>query len=84
MIERWVRAKSGKGHYDLGDRVSQSSRVRSAHVIVTACKAHLDGSTAVVISESYRELCSNCKRIASQRRARKSPLQDLIPERDSA
>ena len=66
---RWVKAKSGKGHLDLGERSSVSLRVRSEHIIVTACRAHIDGASASVIPECYADMCSNCVRIARDEQA---------------
>ena len=63
-MSQWVKAKSGKAHLDLGERSTQSFRVRSEHVIVTACRAHLDGATADVIADRDQNRCSNCIRIA--------------------
>jgi hypothetical protein len=59
---RWVKAKSGRAHLDLGERSSQSLRVKAEHVIVTACRAHVDGdSVETALSEAA--ICSNCLRI---------------------
>ena len=63
-IPRWVRAAtSGRAHLDLGERSSQSLRVRAEHVIVTACRAHIDDA-AEAVPESHQPRCSNCQRIA--------------------
>jgi hypothetical protein len=65
---RWVRAKtSGRAHLDLGECSSQSLRVRAEHVIVAACRAHLDPFAAEVVDDDYRPRCSNCQRIARKR-----------------
>jgi hypothetical protein len=59
---RWVKAKTGRAHLDLGERSSQSVRVQAEHVIVTACRAHLDrDSVETALSEGA--MCSNCLRI---------------------
>jgi hypothetical protein len=61
---RWVLSQASKrAHLDLGERSSQSLRVRGEHVIVTACRAHLDPHAETVI-ETYGPRCSNCVRIA--------------------
>lgn len=59
---RWVKAKTGRAHLDLGQRSSESLRVRAKHVIVTACRAHVHGdSVETVLSDGM--MCSNCLRI---------------------
>jgi hypothetical protein len=63
VLPRWVRAATGRAHLDLGERSTQSLRVQAQHVIVTACRAHLD-ATAEVVSDRYEPLCSNCLRIS--------------------
>jgi hypothetical protein len=61
-VLRWVKAKTGRAHLDLGERSSQSLRVQSDHVIVTACRAHLDPrSLETALNEAA--ICSNCLRI---------------------
>jgi len=61
-VLRWVRAKTGRAHLDLGERSSQSMRVQTGHVLVTACRAHLDpDSVETALSEGT--ICSNCLRI---------------------
>jgi hypothetical protein len=84
MIERWVKAKSGKGHLDVGERLSRSLRVRSEHVIVTACRAHIDGATAHVIPENYADVCSNCRRIGRERRAYEAAMPQNIGDLKTA
>lgn len=65
-LPRWVRAKtSGRAHLDLGERSSESLRVRGEHIIVTACRGHLTPD-AEVVPDDYRPRCSNCARIVSQ------------------
>jgi hypothetical protein len=59
---RWIVAQSGRSHLDLGERSSESLRVRADHIIVTACRAHVGGE-AQVVAESHSERCSNCSRI---------------------
>jgi hypothetical protein len=61
-MQRWVKAKSGRAHLDLGERSSQSLRVRAEHIIVTACRAHVDADSSET-SLSDETLCSNCLRI---------------------
>jgi hypothetical protein len=62
MFTRWVLAQStGRAHLDLGERSSQSLRVRAEHIIVTACRAHIDAN-AVVVTEFHKPTCSNCLR----------------------
>jgi hypothetical protein len=64
MKGRWIAARtSGRAHLDLGERSSQSLRVRSDHVVVTACHAHIAGN-AQAVPEIYELRCSNCVRIA--------------------
>ncbi len=60
---RWVRAASGRAHLDLGERESNSLRVHGKHIIVTACRAHLN-DTAEVLLDSYSPKCSNCQQHA--------------------
>jgi hypothetical protein len=61
-VLRWVKAKTGRAHLDLGERSSQSMRVQTEHVIVTACRAHLEiDSVETALSEGA--ICSNCLRI---------------------
>ena len=60
---RWVRAASGRAHLDLGERESKSLRVNAKHVIVTACRAHLN-DTAEVLLDNYSPKCSNCQQHA--------------------
>jgi hypothetical protein len=61
-VLRWVKAKTGRAHLDLGERSSQSVRVQTEHAIVTACRAHLDrDSVETALSEGA--ICSNCLRI---------------------
>jgi hypothetical protein len=60
---RWVLSQASKrAHLDLGERSSRSLRVRGEHVIVTACRAHLDPHAETVV-ETYGPRCSNCVRI---------------------
>ncbi len=59
---RWVLARTLRAHLDLGERSSQSLRVKSEHIIVTACRAHLDAN-AEEVDETYAQRCSNCSRI---------------------
>jgi hypothetical protein len=61
-MQRWVKAKSGRSHLDLGERSSQSLRVRAEHIIVTACRAHVDADCRET-SSNDATLCSNCLRI---------------------
>jgi hypothetical protein len=61
---RWVLSQASKrAHLDLGERSSRSLRVRGEHIIVTACRAHLDPNAEPVV-ETYGPRCSNCVRIA--------------------
>lgn len=60
---RWVRAATGRAHLDLGERAAKSLRVLSEHVIVTACRAHVDAK-AEPVPDTHQPLCSNCQRIA--------------------
>ena len=60
---RWVLAKSGLAHLDLGERSSQSMRVKADHVIVTLCRGHLD-AVAEEVPSTYGRRCSNCVRAA--------------------
>lgn len=61
---RWVLARtSRRAHLDLGKRSAQSIRVQAAHVIVTACHAHIDVK-AQVVPETYYPRCSNCLRFS--------------------
>jgi hypothetical protein len=61
---RWVVAKTSRlAHLDLGERSSQSIRVKSEHVIVTACRAHIDAD-APEVPGTYPRRCSNCVREA--------------------
>jgi hypothetical protein len=62
-VSRWVLAKTGTAHLDLGERSSNSLRVKAEHVIVTACRAHMDASAAVA-SELHQRRCSNCVQFA--------------------
>jgi hypothetical protein len=63
-LGRWVRAKtSGLAHLDLGERSATSPRAPGQHVIVTACRGHLD-ALADVVPDAYRPRCSNCQNIA--------------------
>jgi hypothetical protein len=62
MSHRWVKAKSGRAHLDIGERSSQSMRVRADHIIVTACRAHVDADSEQASLNDER-LCSNCLRI---------------------
>jgi hypothetical protein len=78
LMERWVKAKSGKCHLDLGERSSQSMRVHADHVIVTSCRAHLDVATSEVVPENYHDRCSNCVRIELELRARRTLEQRQI------
>jgi hypothetical protein len=57
-----VKAKSGRAHLDRGERSSQSLRVRGEHIIVTACRAHVDGDSFET-SLNDDKVCSNCLRI---------------------
>jgi hypothetical protein len=59
---RWVIAKTGRAHLDLGERSSQSMRVRAEHVIVTSCRAHIDADAAIA-PDGYTTRCSNCVRV---------------------
>lgn len=60
---RWVLARtSRRAHLDLGERSSKSLRILSEHVIVTACRAHVNADAEVVPS-THEPLCSNCLRI---------------------
>jgi hypothetical protein len=59
MFPRWVLASTGRAHLDLGERSSQSLRVRADHIIVTACRAHIDAN-ATVVPDRYSPRCSNC------------------------
>jgi hypothetical protein len=68
---RWVRAKSGRAHLDIGERSSQSLRVRAEHVVVTACRAHVDADS-IEASLNDQKVCSNCLRIL-----RAMPLDEL-------
>ena len=61
-LARWVRAGTGRAHLDLGEREAQSLRVQGEHIIVTACRAHIDPD-ATVVTEFYKPICSNCLRI---------------------
>jgi hypothetical protein len=64
MTPRWVLTRtSRRAHLDIGERSSQSLRVQAEHIIVTACRAHLDVK-APVVPETYQPKCSNCLRIA--------------------
>jgi hypothetical protein len=63
MISRWVLAKAGRAHLDLGERSAQSLRVKSEHVIVTACQAHIQAD-APIMPPDYQKRCSNCVRIS--------------------
>jgi len=66
MDHRWVLARTTRrAHLDLGERSSRSLRVQADHIIVTACRAHLDAK-APVVPETYKTLCSNCVRIARE------------------
>jgi hypothetical protein len=56
---RWVLAKTGLAHLDLGERSSESLRVKAEHVIVTACRAHVDAASAAA-PELHKRRCSNC------------------------
>jgi hypothetical protein len=72
---RWVLSKTThNAHLDLGERSAKSLRVYSSHVIVTACRAHLD-SEATVVPETYQPQCSNCQRL---QRTRTTPK--LVPD----
>jgi hypothetical protein len=63
LTGRWIIApSSGRAHLDLGDRSSQSLRVNSEHIIVTACHAHI-AADAQPVPENYDVRCSNCMRI---------------------
>ena len=59
---RWIKARTGKGHLDLGERSSNSHRVKAEHIIVTPCRAHLDANAALLL-ETDTNRCSNCVRI---------------------
>jgi hypothetical protein len=60
---RWILARtSRRAHLDLGERSSKSLRVLSEHIIVTACRAHVNAN-AEVVSATYEPICSNCVRI---------------------
>jgi hypothetical protein len=63
MNRHWVIAKTGRAHVDLGERSSQSLRVRAEHVIVTLCRAHVDAD-APIAPDGYKPRCSNCVRIS--------------------
>lgn len=63
MKPRWVLAKAGRAHLDLGERLSQSLRVRAEHVIVTPCRAHIDAN-APIVPDDYKPRCSNCVRVS--------------------
>jgi hypothetical protein len=60
---RWVLAKTGLAHLDVGERSSRSRRVRGEHIVVTACRAHLSPDAEEVPSTHPRR-CSNCVREA--------------------
>jgi hypothetical protein len=63
-LPRWVRAYGwGFAHLDLGERSSNSLRLRSGHIIVAACRAHI-GPEAAVFPESHQPRCSDCELIA--------------------
>jgi hypothetical protein len=70
-MHRWVKAKSGRAHLDIGERSSQSLRVRAEHIVVTACRAHVDANSPEA-SLSDDRLCSNCLRIL-----RTMPLEEM-------
>jgi hypothetical protein len=60
---RWILARTTRrAHLDLGERSSKSLRVQGEHVIVTACRAHVDAN-AEVVPETHHPRCSNCMRI---------------------
>lgn len=63
MNQRWVLAKTGRAHLDLGERSSQSMRVKAEHVIVTPCRAHIDADAAIA-PDGYKKRCSNCVRVS--------------------
>ena len=82
---RWVLSKTTRNaHLDLGERSAESLRVYSGHVIVTACRAHVDAA-AVVVPETHQPKCSNCLRIIRQNamaKAKPEPARTLrAPER---
>jgi hypothetical protein len=62
MNLRWVIAKTGRAHLDLGERSPQSLRVKAEHIIVTPCHAHIDAD-APIAPDGYTTRCSNCVRI---------------------
>jgi len=63
-LPRWVLARtSSRAHLDLGDRSSQSLRVRGEHIIVSVCQAHV-APTAQVVAETYSPRCSHCQRFS--------------------
>ncbi len=66
-LPRWVLSKTSRNaHLDLGERTGDSVRVYSGRVvIVTACRAHID-ATAAVVPETHQPKCSNCMRIMRQ------------------
>jgi hypothetical protein len=67
LLPRWVVARtSRRAHLDLGERSSKSVRVRGDHIIVTACRAHIEPN-ADVVPASWEPLCSNCLRISRLR-----------------
>lgn len=60
---RWILARTTKrAHLDLGERSSKSLRVQSEHIIVTACRAHVNAN-AEIAPATHEILCSNCMRI---------------------
>jgi hypothetical protein len=75
MSARWVLAKTGRAHLDLGERSSQSLRVRAEHVIVTACQAHINVDAQVAPAD-YKPRCSNCVRLS---RIQKAPPDKPAP-----
>jgi hypothetical protein len=78
MNPRWVIARtSGRAHLDLGERSTRSLRVQAEHIIVTACRAHIDAN-APVAPESHNPRCSNCLRVWRANRLGTAPNREQI------
>ena len=79
MNPRWVIARtSGRAHLDLGERSGPSLRVEAEHIIVTACRAHLDAN-ATVAPEGHSPRCSNCLRVWRANGLAKAASQQQTP-----
>jgi hypothetical protein len=65
---RWILAKSGRAHLDLGERSERRPSVPKDHVLVTACRVNIDVNS-VETSLNEDKICFNCLRVFESLRA---------------